>query len=182
MKIEIFGMMLFIILFMGCIDTPGTPSVHEDDTYEYDDIYGDDVYDDTYGEEDEIEDEIDTKEEEKEEHVKEEIIVPTGGMIYCVYDYPDGKMEYYFSENEAVLKQTNHLGDWIKTFIKQEEICIEQYWYDDYYESGGMGEVSCVPHSDDNQYMEEIESFKKSANVVGRCSEIDYDSKHFEFT
>lgn len=174
-------LILGTVLFMGCVDMDVTLPHGEyeyDHDYEYDYDYGYD-YDYEY----DYETGIDEGEEINEYNFgMKEIIVPEGGMVYCVFDYPDGKMEYYFAENQAVLKQTNHIGDWTKTFVNQEEKCTEQYWYDDYYESGGMSDVNCVPHSSENQYIEEIEKLKNSASIVATCSEISYDSKHFEFT
>jgi hypothetical protein len=172
-------LILGAILFMGCVNVPETPYTYDDSDEYYDDYN----YEDEYTYEDEINEENEYEEEVDEyDYGMKEIIVPEGGMVYCVFDLPDGKMEYYFAENEAVLKQTNQIGDWTKTFVNQEEMCIEQYWYDDYYESGGMSEINCVPHSSENQYVEEIEKLKSSASIVATCSEISYDSKHFEFT
>lgn len=183
MKVEILGLILFAVLFMGCVDLDVTLPYEDYEDYEYDYDYDYEYeyeYDYDYG--------YETDEEEREEYEYDydygmkEIVVPQGGIVYCVFDYPDGKMEYYFAENQAVLKQTNHMGDWTKTFISREEMCTEQYWYDDYYESGGTSNVDCTPFTSENQCMEEIERLKSSASIVGTCSEMEYDSKHFEFT
>jgi hypothetical protein len=159
-------LILGAVLFMGCVGQE-TPSYNYEDDYSYD--YNNN-YEYEYNYEQETEQEVD----EYDYGFVKKIEVPEGKALHCIFSHPDGKLEYYFSENEAVLKTTNQFGDWTKEIINEVNKCTVQYW-----DSDGFTETICEPFESGSEYETYRQRYMDSAGMVTTCTEIDYNPNDF---